>query len=334
MKRILAAVIVLAASFQAMAQDVTYALPFTSFTVEVDLVQEIHFAGPYAAFAKKMLDLDVPESDVRNTYIKEIRVIPHVEADPWTPRFVAPAGNSTMLQLSSQGLISFGDVPQTSGMEWRFNSLAKADNGIATSSGISYKAMHAQGVDLRFPVDYSFTAAKTLEDKAAAAAEMILNARQDRRNIAIGNTDANYSGESMGAALAELTKIEDECLILFTGYDAVTETSAVFEVLPSPTARVHKYTAFYMTEDGRLLKETKGRAKPYELELTPVAVPDVKAETTPDAAKPKKQEKAVSIHYRIPAICKMRLLEDGTPLLESRVPVYQLGRETEMPINQ
>ena len=62
----------------ALAQDVTYSLPFTSFTIEVDAVQEIHHAGPYAQFAKELLNMDVPASDTKTTYIKSIRIVPHI----------------------------------------------------------------------------------------------------------------------------------------------------------------------------------------------------------------------------------------------------------------
>lgn len=342
MRRILAAAILLAASFHAMAQDATYALPFTSFTIEVDAVQEIHFAGPYSSFAKDMLSINVPESDVRKTYIKEIRIVPHVEADPWSQRFTAPVANSTMLEMSAQGLIAFGEMPQASAIDWRFKPAGQASYGAKGITGatkqqnnIVYKTVLTEEGEVRYPVEHSVSVAKTLEDKAAEAAKIILEARQDRHNIAIGNTDANYSGESMGAALEELTKIEKEYLVLFTGYDTVSEFHATFEVLPSATARTHRYTAFYMTEDGKLVKETKGKARPYELEFTPVSVPDVNAEPVQDASgKLKKQEKPATIHYRIPAICRVRLLEDGAALAETRVPVYQLGREAEMPFNQ
>ena len=342
MRRILAAAIVLAASFHAMAQDANYALPFTSFTIEVDAVQEIHFAGPYSSFAKDMLSIDVPESDVRKTYIKEIRIVPHVEADPWSPRFTAPVGNSTMLEMSAQGLIAFGEMTQAPAIDWRFKPAGQAAFGASgitdatrQQNNIVYKTVRTEEGDVKYPVEHTVTVAKTLEDKAAEAAQMILEARKDRHNIAIGNTDANYSGESMAAALGELSKIEQEYLLLFTGYDTRNEFHSSFEVLPSATARTHRYTAFYMTEDGKLVRESKGRAKPYELEFTPVSVPDVKAEPAPDAAnKAKKQEKSYTIHYRIPAICRVRLLEDGNPIAETRVPVYQLGRESEMPINQ
>ena len=340
MKRLSAFIAILILPLYAMAQDATYALPFTSFTVEVDAVQEIHHAGPYSQFAKDLLNLDVPASDTKKTYISEIRIVPHLEADPWTPRYTAPASNTTMLAMSAQGLISFGDVKDASDLEWRFAPVKAASFGTSGITGstkevnnIEYKVVHSEEGEIRYPVEHKVTMAKTIEDKAEEAADMILQVRKDRHNIAIGNTDANYSGESMAAALGELTKIEEEYLLLFTGYSETREFHATFEVLPSSTARTHRYTAFYLAEDGSIVKENKPKAKPYELEFTPVSVPDVKSEPVATDAR-KKPEKVGSIHYRIPAICRLRLLENGTPVMETRVPVYQLGRELEMPINQ
>ena len=340
MKRLAAFAAIMLLPLYALAQDATYALPFTSFTIEVDAVQEIHHAGPYSQFAKELLNLDVPASDSKTTYIKAIRIVPHIEADPWAQRYTAPAGNSTMLALSAQGLISFGDLQESKELQWRFKPIPAAEFGTSGITGssksvnnIEYKTVRTEEGDVRYPVEHSVSVAKTLEDKAEEAADIILAARKDRHNIAIGNTDANYSGESMAAALGELTKIEEEDLLLFTGYSETSEFQTTFEVLPSATARTHRYTAFYFMDDGSIVKDNKGRGKPYELEFTPVSVPDVKTEAAPTDAR-KKTEKVGSIHYRIPAICRLRLLENGNPLVETRVPVYQLGRESEMPINQ
>lgn len=340
MKRIAAFAASLLLPLYAQAQDVTYALPFTSFTVEVDAVEEIHYAGPYSPYAKDLLNLNVPASDTKKTYIKEIRIVPHLEADPWAQRYTAPAGNSSLLAMSAQGLVAFGDGIDGKDLQWRFQPSGTASFGTAGITGpmklvnqIEYKVAQSEEGEIRYPVEHSVSMAKTMEDKAGEAADVILQARKDRLNIAIGNTDANYSGESMAAALAELTKLEEEYLLLFTGYSVTREFSASFEVMPSATARTHRYTAFYMTEDGSIVKENKPRAKPYELEFTPVSVPDVKTEPVATDAR-KKPEKIASIHYRIPAICRLRLLENGNPILEKRVPVYQLGREAEMPINQ
>ena len=40
------------------------------------------------------------------------------------------------------------------------------------------------------------------------------------------------------------------------------------------------------------------------------------------------------VRYRIPAICKVRLTRDGQRLLETRLPVYQLGTEALYPLSK
>ena len=333
----------MAAALKASAQDATYALPFTSFTVEVVTAEDIWFAGPYSYFAKDLLNITVPQADTRKRYIKEIHIVPYVEADPWAPRLYAPAGNSTMLAMSAQGLIAFGDSPSSEGIDWRFIPQVKGGFGTRGVTGskrkekrIVYKTTRSEdGEEVRYPVESSVDVDKSPSDKAAEAARFILEAREQRYNIATGNTDASYSGESMAAALNELSAIEKEYLLLFTGYGSSSESSATFEVLPAANARTNRYTAFYRTEDGRIVKDKEGKGKlvPYELEFIPVAVPDVVQEPVTEEAR-KKPVKPATIHYRIPAICKVRLLEDGNPLMETRIPVYQLGRECEMPVNQ
>ena len=41
--------------------------------------------------------------------------------------------------------------------------------------------------------------------------------------------------------------------------------------------------------------------------------------------------KTTLIRYRIPMICRLTLTQDGRPLVETRVPVYQLGKEASYP---
>ena len=81
MKRILMMAAAAAVATLAQAQEVTYSLPVTTVTVEVDAVREVFFAGPYAPFAKKYLGMDVPQEDAVRVYVKEVKVAPRVEAD-------------------------------------------------------------------------------------------------------------------------------------------------------------------------------------------------------------------------------------------------------------
>ena len=63
MKKLFTAALGLLAGLALQAQESIYSLPSTTFVVEVDAVQEYFFAGPYAAFAPKMLGFSAPEKD-------------------------------------------------------------------------------------------------------------------------------------------------------------------------------------------------------------------------------------------------------------------------------
>ena len=67
--------------------------------------------------------------------------------------------------------------------------------------------------------------------------------------------------------------------------------------------------------------------KPVIMEITPqeFSVPVVDVED--------KNKKEVLAYYRIPAICTVRLMDGANLLLQSRMPIYQLGQESSLPVN-
>ena len=106
------------------AQEIPYALPATSVTVKVDVRQESFFAGPYAAYAKHMLNMSVEDRDRISTEITRVELIPRVEADTdaW---YTCDQESSALLSLSAQGLVSLGNAAAP--VSWRFLPGLKAD---------------------------------------------------------------------------------------------------------------------------------------------------------------------------------------------------------------
>ena len=311
------------------AQTVSYSLPQTTVTVEVDAVQESFFAGPYAPFAKKYLGIDVRQEDSFRSYVKEARLLTRVEADP-SARFTVETkgGEDRFLALSSMGLVSFQDKLEAGDLVWRFNPQPEADFGAKgvtsttrTELRTTWKEVQTDTSFVRVPVEEAYQVEKTPEMKAKEAAERILKAREERFNISTGNTDATFSGEALGAALAELDRVEKEYLTLFTGYTVTREQSGSFDVVPSSTARRHQYAAFRLSGKEGLTVEGAGTG--YYLEFEPVEV-----EEGPAAVK----DSRTTVHYRIPAVCLVRLTSGGKTLFQSRIPVYQLGRECLYPL--
>jgi hypothetical protein len=332
MKRLLviASCLVLGISLQ--AQELYYALPRTTFTLEVQARQESFFAGPYAAFAHRLLNMDVREDDEVSTEIVSARLIPQVEADP-SAWYTTEQDNASLLTLSAQGLVSFADKAEGETVAWRFPAKARAHfNGALItdtekpSTIIEFEAVQTDTGMVNVPIEHKILVEKTLEDKASDAADMILNLRKERMNIITGNTDANFYGNSMEIALRELDRMEKEYLALFQGFTVVKTFSASFDIIPTGGNRPQQYLAFRLLEDRFATDGTRG--VPYYLQLEPEAL------KTGEESGSQRRSKTNPLHYRTPVVCKVSLTKDNQTLLSARVPVYQLGMEGQYPNNK
>lgn len=309
------------------AQEVYYALPRTTFTVQVEARTESFFAGPYAAFASRLLNMEARQKDQVTTAISKATIIPGTEADP-SAWYSTDAENATLLALSAQGLVSFPEKSEAALQTWRFPGKASASfNGRITettkpSIEIEYQEVLTDTGLVKVPVEHKILVEKTLEDRAAEAAEVILNLRRERMNIVTGNTDANFYGNSMEVALKEMDRLEKEYLALFEGFTVVKTFTGSFEVVPESGAQTQKYLVFRLLEDGFATEGTRG--VPYYLNLEPEA-----AQPASDDAAGQRRGKTNPLRFRTPAVCKVTLTQDSKPLVTARVPVYQLGRDSQ-----
>ena len=324
-KRIITTIVCALIALCAAAQENVYYLPSTTITVEVEAEQETFFAGPYAAFAKKLLNIDVRRADEVTSRVLSATISTKVEADRKSATMLE-ADVPELMVLSAQGLVSFGEKSEL-GATWRFLPPMRSDftdKGITGDSKevkrVVYKVVPTDTSFVRVPVEQVFTESKSLEDKAREAADHILTLRQQRLDIATGNTDATFSGAALADALKELRMMEEEYLTLFRGYSQVRTIEASFDVIPQAGLKSQRYLAFRTDPERGLV--SNGRGTPYYIELEPEGI---MREESPSSAK--KAAKTAQIRYRIPMICKLTLTEDGRPLVETRIPVYQLGKE-------
>ena len=316
----------------------TYSLPSTTIVLEVEAVQEIFHVGPYAKYAEKYLGIRPRQKDEANFQITEIRMTPYIEADQsrrYTLNVKKGQIDATFLKLSTAGLISFSDASFGEQSVWRFTTDSRSDFGgkgvssnLTSESATFYHNDKNSAYD-RLSVSQNMLVEKTLDQRAAEAADMILKLRKQRLQIVTGDTDATYSGEAMGAAIAEMTRLEEEYMMLFIGYSETQTQKMRFEVVPQAEQPRQMYVAFRLSDMAGLLPADNVSGKHILMEIIPQSFAPV--EVTEDDDKSKKKE--VLAYYRIPAICTIRLMEGADLLLQSRMPVYQLGRETSIPVN-
>lgn len=324
-------------SFAAGAQEslsgtVSYALPQTSLVFDVQAVQESFYAGPYAKFAQKYLGVQARTENETSCHLTEVKLKALVEADP-SGRYTVALSKTTpcpaLLQMTAQGLIATSDGNFGEEAVWRFTAPSKADfSGKGVSSNYTSQATTLYKKDdvsfNKVSVQQNMIVEKSLEKKAQEAADMIFKLRQTRVNIVTGDTDANYSGEAMASALAELAALEEEYLSLFVGYSDYQNVSYTAEVIPSKADQNNMSIAFRLSDTDGIVDADYVGGKPYIVKIEPQNV-------TPASQKGGSGAKA-SVIYRIPAICTVKLMEGAKTILQTRVPVYQLGVDTTYPL--
>ena len=310
--------------------SLVYSLPRTSVRLEVVAEREAFYAGPYAKYAGKYLGIEARQKDAVTFTVKSVRMTPLVEADQECRYSIAPgAGMPAFLSLTSQGLVSIS-AGASEGTEWRFPSARGADfaekgvsSNLTSESTTLYRNVKNESSYNKVAVQQEMVVQKSPDARAREAADMIFNLRKKRVQIITGDTDATFSGEALNSAIEEIARLEKEYMEMFIGYSEYSEQKMNYEVVPSVGNESQMYVAFRLSDTKGLVPAEDMSGKPYLLEFAvqPVSVPAGKS-------SPAKGNVA---HYRIPTTCEVKLSDGVNVLLQSRMPVYQLGVESTFP---
>lgn len=312
---------------------VSYALPQTVISLEVEAVREDFHAGPYAKFAKKYLGIDVRQEDQTTCNIVAVTMNSYSEADP-SRRYNVTLGKGqpNFLSLTNQGLISFGGA-RDAVTKWRFSHESEGDfsdrgvsSNLTSESTTLYTAVKQENRFGTMAVNQQMVVEKPLETRAKEAAEMIFSLREKKLDIVIGNTDATYSGEAMAAAVEELTRLEAEYMSMFLGYSDTQTQKMNYDIVPEAGVASQRYIAFRVSDTEGLVATDNVTGRPFILDLVP--------QTIVNATPSGKSSSVKVVYYKIPAVCSVKLSDGVNILLQSRVPVYQLGVESSIPIQQ
>lgn len=328
----------IALSAPSFAQDqvgtVSYALPQTTVTFEVEAVMEYFYAGPYAKYAQKYLGVEARQADQTTCTLSSVKMTPTIEADQSARYYVNPENASDdFLSLTAQGLIAVTDGSFGTGSQWRFPTAVGADfsdKGVASNltseAATLYRGVKDESSYSRVAVRQNMVVQKSLEQRAKEAAEMIFDLRRKRVQIVTGDTDATYSGEAMGAALKEIADLEKEYMSMFIGYSDYRTQTMKCDVVPVKDRKTQTYVAFRISDTDGIVSADNVAGKPYLLEF-------ILQEISETQGKGIRSGKNVAI-YRIPSICTVKLSDGVNQILQDRIAVYQLGTEGYFPLGK
>lgn len=317
---------------------VVYSLPSTTIVFEVEAVCEHFYAGPYARYASKYLGIDVRQKDAVSYTLSKVEMTPCVEADHACRYLLDLHGAraaTAFLKLSASGLVSSAESLPDRRQQWRFPVIAAGDYAdkaltanLTTEATTLYRSVKNDASYGKVAVKQDMVVEKSEEARAAEMAGMIFSLREQRLGIITGDTDATYSGEAMGAAIQEITRLEQEYLTLFTGYSEYGTQKLTFDLVPEKGRENQIYIAFRISDSSGLLPADNLSGKPVVLEIIPEPI----AAPRTDGRKVKGGKSEV-VNCRVPAICKVKLSDGKDVIMQGRIPVYQLGEETSLPLD-
>ncbi len=338
MKRTLLFALTLFTATAAFAQSlpagtIVYALPKTSIKLYVEATREVFTAGPYAKFASKYLGFEVPVDNKESCTLKSVDLRWFVEADAAQTNTVSlkdSKGATNFLAMTATGLVSMFEQSTTAAVPWRFANEARTQDfnnrghepHLAKESTTFYRTVKTDKGYERVPVQQSQVVEKNIERRAEEAANAVYSLRKKRMDLLTGDADNVPAGDALRAALEEINRLEQEYLSLFVGKSSVDVQSANFEVVPDPGQTKQLYIVFRLSDTEGLLAPDNMAGRPVVLELT----------ADKKTAIPVVEEKGKFVRYRIPEVVQARLLDGQYLLLQTRVPVYQLGRVVAFPL--
>ena len=322
---------------------VIYSLPNTVIVLEVEAVREVYTAGPYARYADKYLGVEAKESSQTKFELLSIRAIPYIEADQ-SARMVANlasfkgAAAATFFDMSSQGIVILADESKGGENSWRFpplrtNSMQarEATSNLTNAEATLYKSERTSSGSERVAITQTQVVQKSAERKAQETADAIFALRDKRLQIITGDTDANFAGEAMKSAIDEINRLESEYLSLFLGTVEQSVQKMSFDVVPKAGSR-QMYIAFRLSDTQGLLPSNNIGGRPIVLELTVEegAAAQLDIHSPKSSGRPSGKEGSL-IFYRVPAVCQMKMTDGQQILMQSRIPIYQLGETLSFP---
>jgi hypothetical protein len=334
----------LCACFSAFAQQlpqgvVVYALPMTSVQIQAEAIREVFTAGPYAKFAAKYLGIDVATENKESYSLKNLQLASFVEADAaqtYTVALKNSKSSANFLTMTAAGPVAMFEQHTAAAISWRFaNAAPKADfhdrgtvSNLAKETTTLYKTVKTDAGFERVPVQQSQVVEKNIERRAEETANTIYSLRKKRMELISGDADNPLSGDAMRAVLEEITRLESAYMSLFVGKSSFDAQTMTFDIVPDAAQPKQLYVAFRFSETQGLLAAANLAGRPVVLELTP----EKKVSATPSNAFDM-DKKGKRVSYRIPEIVQARVLDGQTVLLQTRLPMYQLGTVMTFPID-
>jgi hypothetical protein len=321
-----------------------YGLPMTVLHFTVTLEHTFERPGPYAKYAGELIGLkDVINEENEWWTIKNIDFVTYEELDP--SEFYIIKTNTLVqtnaLLLKREGLIldinpeiynkniSRTDLVTNEFRGFDFSDLG-ADEYYQVSRDTSYRVVEIDTAFIKIPYLVEKNKPLGIEKLAENAAKTLLDLRDGKQMILMGEANVFPQDPS---AIAEMNRIENEYLTLFTGKTWTETITYNYDLIPDKSMEKSPAVLFKFSEMAGIINVSGTGG-------TPVTVEFVPANKTRDIVmidKPQSDPESVNkydrLFYRIPDVVDIRVSSNKKIINESRKLIYQFGTVVQLPSN-
>lgn len=327
-------------------KGVLYALPQVFIGIDITVDKTEYFAGPYAEYASKYLDLDeVSTSNFNEFRITDMELYAVSEPDPNHFYFVefdektAKENKAMILSLSEQGLITGMHGPfSTEAIQKEAKSKINvtnegdffqyyAETNLYEHTDTIIKKVVVDTVSVEtFYFDKKWVE-KSSETKALEAANKISKIRENRFNLLTGYHEIPYPAGTMQYMDEQLEKMLQEYLSLFTGIKVKKTLHYKFLVLPQAGEKSNMLPVFVFSERGGLKEVSSAGGEKIYVQIEHIDTESIQtvlnSQTQSDGSN--------GLFYRIPIPAKVSLEINNDLRTEGFFNIPQYGVVTSLP---
>ncbi len=323
--------------------QMSYYLPKNVYHIQVKVIREQIFRGPYSAFSEEYLGIDknVARYDEISYALQSAEINVLSEPDAAEQYFVHMEGNEIIpFNVTKTGVLAGVNrekiqepanydikdvVPEK--REYAFLDLSVKPI-VDIRDEVSYEYKKVDSALVRVPVESTVTEVKNFQQLAWSAAKFIATLRESRFRLLAGLSEMDQIPERVQARIAKIDEIEARYLELFIGhrdYDTLTY-NFFYEPGRHGERDARKPLFFFSTRNGIrkvsgdiVEQDTYSRGVPVVFKLMPRVLPETKEKTAFETIEPK------GLIYKIPALANAELIMKDKVLARKHIPVAQWG---------
>lgn len=294
-----------------------YYLPKTAIQAEMIAEKRIQKAGPFYRFAQRFLNIsDVITEDKEEWQIVGAKI--HTIGVPDRGKLfrVNTSGTPSMaaLNMTNEGLLQ--------GLNGSNATPYASEVPILDSERI----IEAADVDFR---DAPLTEEQLIKSSTAAMAEEVAKEIYRLREMRIDLVSGEVAvGGSIETVLAEMARLEQAYLALFTGKVVTQRVSQFYDYVPGPEKSVNTVLLRFSAQNG-FLDKMDVSGTPVYLEVEVGEVPDQNFIALEDDKSPNRS----GLAYNVPARAHVKIIDRTLVLSTEEVFLAQFGQLLRLPAN-